>query len=127
MNTMIDTVFGDVTFDFGWSKKDTLSLFGKQYNILVTANAYFANEAITQQQQKAYSAFTQGKTEISKKIEQLLSAYTPDSEKNLTPRYIIFEKNGAYALMLDDKDDPDDGIAVQLAPIEQVMSQDAYL
>jgi hypothetical protein len=39
----------------------------------------------------------------------------------------LFQRDGGYALLLDDKSDEDDGIAVCLVPKAEVLSQDAYL
>ena len=124
---MDDKIFGEVSFKAGWKKDDTICLWGNNYNIVVTAAAYYEDEYITEKQQLAYQSFNMEKSEITKKIEQLLDSFMNEAEKHLTPRFLVFEKNGAYALMFDDDTDPDDGIAVQLSPDEKVMSQDAYL
>lgn len=125
--TMNDKVFGVVNFSYGWNKEGSIALWGNNYDILVTATAYYEHESITDKQREAYSTFLAGKTSVSKKIETLLANSMKEPEKHLRPRFLVFEKDGAYALMLDDDNDPDDGIAVQLHPVEKVMSQDAYL
>jgi len=124
---MNDEIFGKVSFDAGWNREDTISIWGKNYSILVTAVAYYEHESITVAQQSAYHSFAMNKTIISKKIENLLVEYMDEPEKHLKPRFLVIEKNGAYALMLDDDNDPDNGVAVQLEPDERVVSQDAYL
>lgn len=124
---MKDKSFGEVSFDAGWNRIDNISLLGKDHDILVTAVAYYERESITEAQQSSYSSFTMNKTEIEKEVEGLLKDYIDNPEKHLKPRFLVFEKNGSYALMLDDDTDPDNGIAVQLAPDKKVTSQDAYL
>ena len=124
---MNDKVFGEVSFDTGWNKNDTISLWSKANDILVTAVAYYEREAITEAQQTSYRSFNLNKSILEKKVEQLLSDFMDEPEKHLKPRFLVFEKDGAYALMLDDANDPDNGIAVQLSPVAKVTSQDAYL
>jgi len=124
---MHDKVFGEVSFNTGWNKNENISIWGKPNSILVTAVAYYEKENITEAQQLAYSSFSLNKSILEKKIEQLLSNYMDEPEKHLKPRFLVFEKDGKYALLLDDDTDMDNGVAVQLAPVEKVTSQDAYL
>ena len=124
---MKDKIYGEVSFDAGWNRTEKMSLWGKTNDILITAVAYYESETINEAQQSAYRSFNLNKSIMEKKIEQLLSNYMDEPEKHLTPRFLVFEKDGAYALMLDDDNDPDNGVAVQLAPVAKVTSQDAYL
>ncbi|MDR1977885.1 MAG: hypothetical protein LBQ42_04045 [Synergistaceae bacterium] len=124
---MKDDIWGEVSFDTGWNRNDKIHLWETDYEILVTAVAYYEHEAITDEQRRAYQDFGRDKTAMEKKIEQLLASHIEAPQKHLKPRFLVFERNGKYALMLDSDIDPDDGIAVQLAPEEKVMSQDAYL
>jgi len=124
---MNDKIFGEVSFDAGWNRNEKISLWGKTNDVLVTATAYYESEAITEAQQSAYRSYNLNKSIMEKKIEQLLSNYMDEPEKHLKPRFLVFEKDGSYALMLDDDGDPDNGVAVQLAPTAKVTSQDAYL
>jgi len=124
---MNDNVFSEVSFDSGWNRNDKISLWGKVNDVLVTAVAYYESEAITDAQQSSYRSFNLNKPIMEKKIEQLLSNFMDEPEIHLKARFLVFEKDGTYALMLDDDNDPDNGIAVQLAPVAKVTSQDAYL
>jgi len=124
---MNDDIFGTVTFDNGWIKDKSISLWGKEFKILVMATAYYEHETITDEQRTAYNAFLNKRKSLMNKIEKLLDDYMEEPEKRLCPRFLVFEKNGKYALLFDDVKEPDDGVAVQLSPIEKVMSQDAYL
>ena len=124
---MNDKIFGEVSFDAGWNRTESISLWGKSNDLLITAVAYYESETITGAQQSSYRSFNLNKSIMEKKAEQLLSNYMDEPEKHLTPRFLVFEKDGAYALMLDDDNDPDNGVAVQFAPVAKVTSQDAYL
>ena len=123
---MNDSVFGEMYFDIGWYKHDTICLWGVEHSILIKAKAYFEHEKITDAQRVAYNNFSQNKKDIETTIEKLL-ACIEDSQIHLKPTLMLFEKDGRVALLLDDDTDPDDGIAVQLSPEEKVMSQDSYL
>lgn len=124
---MFDTVFGEVYFDTGWKKKDQITLWGKSYQILTRASAKDESDSITSAQYEFYQNFEKKKAEAEQKIEQMLAVYREDAQMSLTPRFLVIRKNGKAALLLDDSFDLDDGIAVQLAPVEKVWSQNAYL
>lgn len=124
---MQDKILGEVSYNTGWEKSDSIVLWGRQYTIITRASAKNENDPITTAQQEFYINYERNKASFEQKIENLLANSRVDACKNLTPRFLVIRKNGKVALMLDDSLDPDDGIAVQLAPIEKVWSQNAYL
>jgi len=133
---MTNKVFGDVTFDdgAGWVVNEPLKmeLWGSSYSVKVTAESYSEDEAITKEQENAYKKF---KSVLSKKqtaTEKLLSDYLDDAgaeqlRSRLTPKFLIINDEGECALLFDDTEDEDDGLAVVLLPEEEVMTQDEYL
>ena len=60
-------------------------------------------------------------------IEKLLKEYSNSVELRFIPKTLLIDRDGSYALLFDDNDNPDDGIAVCLAPEEKIISQDEYL
>ncbi|MDR1531373.1 MAG: hypothetical protein LBS62_04185 [Clostridiales bacterium] len=128
-------VFGEITFNHGWDGKATITLWGRQYNIVYTAAAYFKKDGITAEQERAFTAFQSDKVARLAQVETLLQRYISGADPKeptsgrarLTPRSLLFERDGGYALLLDDADNPDNGLAVRLHPDERVMTQDEYL
>jgi hypothetical protein len=125
---MIDKIFGEVTFNSGWCKNDTILLWGKEFALLVRAKSYYESDEITDIQREEYNDFTKNKANIALEIEKLIVSYKGRKFiKELTPRFLIFQRQGGYALLADDKTDPDNGIAIVLSPHKEVMTQDDYL
>jgi hypothetical protein len=125
---MLDKAFGELNFDAGWYKNATISFIGKQHEIYICASSYRETDLPTDSQQKAYIDFENNKQQFEEEIENLLIAYNGEESLNqLTPKGIVFERDGKYAVLFDDATDPDNGIAVTLAPKKEVMTQDDYL
>lgn len=125
---MYNLVFGDMSFSIGWKTITDITLFGKEYNIIVKAKAYFEKDGVTDEQENSYRAFKDNKNDCIKLVEKLLKELiSEDASIRFTPRVLLFQRNGEYALLLDDKDDEDGGVVVCLAPKVEVMFQDEYL
>ena len=118
---------------------------GKKYNIDVTAQAYYENEAITAEQENTYAIFLEIQTnKMTGRIEKLLKDFYEDIDfekfylyqdkikkgapgEFLTPKYLLIQRDGECALLFDDENDLDNGMVVILYPKEEVMTQDNYL
>ena len=125
---MNNSCFGEMTFNTGWKATTDILLFGKSISIIVKAKAYYEKDGITSEQEAAFSDFSNNKEQRLKITEKLLSDYsTVDAADRFVPRTLLFERDGSYALLFDDNNDEDNGIAVCLAPSEQVLTQDEYL
>jgi len=130
-DNIVNEVFGEVFFNYGWKTKTEIVLWGKTYNILISAESYYEEDDITSEQEKSYVSFKEMKAVKQNTIEMLLSQYFKDQEDDLcdflTPTALVIQSNGDYALLFDDANDRDNGIAVALSPEEEVMTQDEYL
>ena len=130
---MFNGIFGEIYFSFGWKTKAEITLWREVYEIVVDAEAYFENEEITFEQERAYETFNNSKQEKQDTIESLLLGYYNNERdesflhEQLTPKTLVFDREGGCALLLDDEEDPDNGLAVILIPDEEVMTQDEYL
>lgn len=126
--TMNNAAFGELTFSTGWKTHTDITLFGKEYDVVVKARAYFEKEDVTVQQETAYVNFKNNKTAYLRMIEDLLKNYAGE---NATGRFkvrrLLFNRDGSYALLLDDMEDEDGGIAVCIKPQMKIVSQDEYL
>ena len=125
---MKNSCFGEMIFNTGWKATTDVILFGKSTSIIVKAKAYYEKDGITSEQEAAFLDFSNNKEQRLKATEKLLSDYsTVDADSRFVPRTLLFERDGSYALLFDDKNDEDNGIAVCLAPYKQVLTQDEYL
>lgn len=124
---MLHEIFGEVVFSVGWKAQKDVSLFGKVYPITLKIQAYYEEDGITAEQEQAYLDFSNTESDKMKKIEELLDNYAPDAVSRFTPRMLLFNKDGSYALLCDDQENIEEGIAVCLSPEELVISQDDYL
>ena len=126
-------VFGELVFDYGWKGKTNILLWDKTYEIIVDASAYYESEKITTEQETVYMDFNEKKSEKQKIIETLLLDYFNNEldkkqlSQRLTPKELVIEREGEMALLFEDKEDLDNGLAVVLYPDEEVMTQDEYL
>lgn len=57
---MINSVFGETTFNMGWETSRKISLFGRDFSIIISAAAYSETDRITPKQEEAYSHYLSG-------------------------------------------------------------------
>lgn len=125
---MNNIVFGELTFNIGWKTKTHITLFGNQYDVVVKVKAYFEKDGITPEQELAFADFKENKSVQLKIVEKLLNDYTNGAPSDLfIPRTLLFNRDGSYALLLDDSRDEEGGVAVILAPVMSVIAQNEYL
>jgi hypothetical protein len=128
---MVNEVFGEMSFDVGWKTKTKIVLWGKTYTVIVNAEAYNKEDCLTEEQQKSYASFKEMKAEKQRTIEMLLSQYFEGQEDDLCdflkPTSLLIQREGELALLFDDANDEDNGIAVTLSLKEEVVTQDEYL
>lgn len=124
---MMHDVFGDIEFAVGWKTNKSIVLFGHSYVVTVKIQAYLEEDGITKEQENAYINFLNTEEIKMNCIERLLKEYSASAELRFIPKTLLIDRDGAYALLFDDEDNPDDGIAVCLEPEEKIMSQDDYL
>ena len=124
---MLHYVFGEITFSVGWKAKKTIKLFGNEYNIDLKLQAYFEEDGITKEQENAYIEYDRSKDSKVEIAEKLLKDYSSCVETQYVPKTLLINRDGSYALLCDDNNNPDEGIAVCLSPEEVIMTQDDYL
>ncbi len=126
---MIASVLGELVFQTGWKTRRKVMFWGREQEITVKARAYTEDEGLTEAQERAFSDFKAREGSLAQTVEALLRAYAPDCDgaKRFSPRTVLFEQDGGYALLCDDRENPDEGVAVVLSPSQVVVSQDEYL
>jgi hypothetical protein len=125
---MSNAIFGKLIFNTGWKTKTSIPLYGRSYEITVKAKAYFEKDGVTAEQESAFGDFCNNKKVRLETIEKLLNEFSNENTgKRFTPQTLLFERDGRYALLLDDKEDEDGGVAICLVPTPKLISQDEYL
>ena len=137
---MNDKVFGELMYDGGWTKYETIKLWGKELKVRIVVSAY-ENENPNEAQREAYKNFEKNQEEISrislsklydyiKNIEEDIKAYVgidalpKDIYKLLSISNILFMENGEFAFMCKAKWDSH-GVAILFGNDEvQVGPQD---
>ena len=112
-------------FNIGWKQPLSISWFNESYDIVLKLQAYSKNEKLTKEQVVAYTAFKKNEVAQIKQAEQFVKKNS--KANSYTPTMVVFKQNGEYALLCDDKDNPDEGVAIMLAPTVSIVSQDDYL
>lgn len=144
--TCNDAVFGEMTYKHRWYKQQNISMFGKYWNITVSAKAY-SGKPITEAEKNAYKNFVTNEAEMVTIIGEQLKQYVNGNLQELatywmgarnvnqvvelaqmvTPKTLLFKQDGTTIMLLDCVWDEDNGIAVKLAPEVAVGSQDIFL
>lgn len=122
---MITTAFGDMNFNIGWKTKTIIKIFDIDYQITVKLKAYNEKLSITEEQIQTCQFFCDNTEKIINKIENLLLSYK--DRENLTPTTLLVKRNGDYAILFNNNNDADNGIAVCLTPKEEILSLDQFL
>lgn len=117
----------DFQFDTGWVAPIQMQLFGEEYTITLRMSSYRESDKVTAEQNQAYAAYTAKKEQIREQIETELRRYAADAKERFSPRTLLVQRDGAYALLCDDEDNPEEGIAVCIKPAFKILSQDEYL
>ncbi len=73
-----DRVFGEMTYKHRWYKQQSVTMFGKSWNIKVVAKAY-SGKRITEEQRRAYRIFSEKEEEVLKRVGEKLKSYVNDS------------------------------------------------
>lgn len=125
---MNSPVFGELVFNVGWKAETEILLFHNNYTVTIKASAYYEKDGISAEQEAAIIDFGTHKNERLTMVEKLLTDFSErDASQQFVPRTILFKRNGNYALLLDDREDEDEGIAVCFQPEAKIVSQDEYL
>ncbi|MDM0817731.1 hypothetical protein QTI38_02000 [Clostridium perfringens] len=123
----MNSIIKEFVFNVGWKKTSKITLFGNDFQITIKLQAYFEEDGITNEQEISYAKYNEDKENINKKIEDMLLNFDENAKYRFIPSTLIFERNGSYALLCDDKINLDGGIAVCIEPTKKIIYQDDYL
>ncbi len=79
---MKDAVMGELIYDGGWAKTESLTLWGRQQNIKIVVSAY-ENEKPNEEQKAAYTRLISELDEISEKSLKELKKYMGEIHEDI--------------------------------------------
>ena len=124
---MINSYFGEMEYATGWKTKRQIELFGNTYDIVVKIQAYDPEDGISEEQDQACCEYIKNEKENLESIEKLMVEYSADAKTRFSPRRLLYDTDGGCALLCNDAEDVDEGIAVCIIPNQCVMEQSDYL
>lgn len=124
---MHNDIWGEMAFHTGWKADTPLSFLNKDWIVTVKAQAYKKDEGISPEQEKAFRKFKNEEARfLSAASNELLKADSQAAGKYKLNE-LLFKRDGSCALLLDSKEDPDGGIAIQVLPQLRILDQDTFL
>lgn len=141
-----NSVFGLMEYDFQWEKIEKVSIFKKEYDITISAEAY-SEENISKKQEESYLRFKENEKIYIETIENKLKEYInenledlatywvgarkiiniTDLAKIVVPKSILFQQDGTIVFLAECEWDIENGIAVKLYPEVEVGPQDIFI
>ena len=141
-----NSVFGLMEYDFQWEKIEKVSIFKKEYDITISAEAY-SEENISKKQEESYLKFKENEKSYIGTIENKLKEYinenledlatywvgarkivnSSDLTKVVEPKSILFQQDGTILFLAECEWDIENGIAVKLYPEIEVGPQDIFI
>lgn len=141
-----NSVFGLMEYDFQWEKTEKISIFKKEYDITISAEAY-SEENISKKQEESYLKFKENEKFYIETIENKLKEYINENLEDLAtywvgarkiiniidlakvvePKSILFQQDGTILFLAECEWDIENGIAVKLYPEVEVGPQDIFI
>ncbi len=141
-----NSVFGLMEYDFQWEKIEKVSIFKKEYDITISAEAY-SEENISKKQEESYLKFKENEKSYIGTIENKLKEYINENLEDLAtywvgarkiinitdlakvvePKSILFQQDGTILFLAECEWDIENGIAVKLYPEVEVGPQDIFI
>ena len=141
-----NSVFGLMEYDFQWEKTEKISIFKKEYDITISAEAY-SEENISKKQEESYLKFKENEKFYIETIENKLKEYINENLEDLAtywvgarkiiniidlakvvePKSILFQQDGTIVFLAECEWDIENGIAVKLYPEVEVGPQDVFI
>lgn len=126
---MYNNIFGEMKFNSGWESDRSIEFLKKTYTVTIHATAYYESDRITRQQEEAYVYFLTYEESILEHVVDILRSgdFKQEPLKRYVPCSINFQRDGSFAVLLDDTHDIEGGLAVSILPSLKILSVDEFL
>lgn len=116
-----------LSFDEGFQKKLTVLSFGEKREVLLVFSAYYEKDGLTAEQFDSYARFDKSQESLLPEVESRLLVDFPEAKTRFQMTMVLIQRDGTLALLYDDAENMDDGMALQLFPEIKMMTQDEFL
>ena len=126
---MNKNLFIEAKFNFAWELPMNIEILKEKYSIVVSADAYYKTDEVSDEQNNSYKVFLENYNVIIDEVEKLLLLEAGSKEKvteRFTPKMIKIKRNGDYGLVFDDRLDFENGLVIAISPKFEVMGTDEY-
>ena len=133
---IIDPSFGEMEFRYLWERDETLSLWGSKFPVKIHVSD-LDEEGILPIQEETYQKvwphipelIESNKSALVEYVQELAgTTLSKDIDAYLTPRSILFERDGSWGILFDCDFDPEHGVALFFKDGKaQVSSQDSFI
>lgn len=138
-----DPVFGEMEYDYGWTKKQEIHFLDKVFIIEIFASAY-TGELITEKQRDNYKYFMENKEKINFELPKVIQNYINENIEDIRlyypeidnirklsdivrPNALLFDLKGRIVFLCDVSWDEENGIGIEIFPEYKVDIQDIFL
>lgn len=122
MKNVIDEAFGEMTYKYAWEKQAQACLWGKEYQLRISASD-LDEEGISLKQRQTYQQFWPNLGQILADNESLLLQYLRGNlgavidesiiiHSLLTPKTFLIHQTGDWGILFDSAIDVEHGIAL---------------
>lgn len=119
--------FGNLEYSVGWRKNINVAFFGCEHRVILKLHSYRMEDPITEKQIKAYEWYLENGANAVETAQIALSEEFDNADIRFAPSMILIDRKGEIALLCDDAELPDEGIAIVLDESIKIISQDDYL
>lgn len=138
-----DSIFGEMEYDYGWTKKQEIHFLDKVFIIEIFASAYIG-ELITKKQRDNYKYFMENKEKINSELPKVIQNYINENIEDIRlyfpeiddikklsdivrPNALLFDLKGRIVFLCDVSWDEENGIGIEVFPEYKVDIQDIFL
>ena len=126
---MNGNLFAEAKFNLAWELPMNIGILEKEYAIVISADAYYKTDEVSDEQNNSYKTFLENYNTIMEEVEKLLLFEAGSKEKAIerfTPKMIKNKRNGDYGIVFDDKTDFENGLVIAISPKLTLMGTDEY-
>lgn len=123
---MIIEPFGELEFNTGWKKPYSVTFNSVKYDIVMKIKAYDADDGIPLVQKQAYVSYINNEKQYLYQAENAIKEEFGDATR-FVPSMLLVNRRGECALLCDDLEEPDEGIAIVFGDRIKIVSQSEYL
>ena len=136
METIVNKVFGKLTYDYQWEKQETVNFGGKKFTLTIIVEA-LPDEKIAAIQETNYQTVNQNNEILNDEDFNLIKKYLfenyeldistyDDLFNHANPQSVLYKQNGKVVVLFD-LDEDELGFGIEIIPNKSIGAQDLYI